>query len=352
MPEPPPSDTRTPPDRRVLIFTLLCVVAAVGVVGYAVYWRGRTEPAGTTAAAPVTTASETAALGLRARPHLLFRNTELGPSYGRVGIVSLDAVEGPRYATALACDRVHAARESGLCLQASRGVLTTYKAISFTREFQPQQTFTLAGSPSRTRVSRDGRLAASTVFVSGDSYNSGGFSTRTTIFDLASSRSLGDLEDFAVLRDGQRFKHADFNFWGVTFADGERFYATLATGGAIYLVEGALSRRELRILREGVECPSLSPDGTKIAFKSRTTDGGRRIWRVHVLSFQTHTETIVNEAQSVDDQVEWLDDNRLLYALPSRAAGSGSSDVWVAAADGTGPSHLFLADASSPAVVR
>lgn len=290
---------------------------------------------------------------MRRRPHVLFRNTALGQAYGRLSLVALDTPAGERHPAALSCDRVHATRTSGLCLQASRGVLTTYQAVSFDDGFQTRQKFKLAGAPSRTRVSRDGTLAASTVFVSGDSYNAGSFSTRTTIFDLRSGQIVGDLEAFAVEKDGQPFKKADFNFWGVTFAEEpDRFYATLGTGTALYLVEGHVSRRAMRVIRDGVECPSLSPDGTRIAFKSRTTEKGGRIWRVRVLTLETQSEVALAESRGIDDQVEWLDDDRILYSLPSDTAGSGSSDVWVASADGSGTPRVFIRDATSPAVVR
>jgi len=46
----------------------------------------------------------------------------------------------------------------------------------------------------------------------------------------------------------------------ISFArDGRRFYATLHTDGRFLLVEGALAERRLRVVHEGVECPSLSP---------------------------------------------------------------------------------------------
>jgi Tol biopolymer transport system component len=106
------------------------------------------------------------------------------------------------------------------------------------------------------------------------------------------------------------------------------------------------------VLREAVECPSLSPDGARVVFKSRSTEGGRRMWRLHVLDLKTQAETIVNESRSVDDQAEWLDDEHVLYALPRAVAGTGTSDIWIADANGGGTPRLFVHDGTSPSVVR
>ena len=58
---------------------------------------------------------------LRRRPHLLFRNTALGPAYGNLSLIALDAPNATRYATELPCERVYASSEAGLCLQAIPG---------------------------------------------------------------------------------------------------------------------------------------------------------------------------------------------------------------------------------------
>ena len=99
-----------------------------------------------------------------------------------------------------------------------------------------------------------------TVFVTGHSYADGTFSTHTTIVDGTSGDELADMESFAVYRDGERIQSPDFNFWGVTFArDSNKIYATLGTAGKTYLVEGNVRERRFDVLRDTVECPSLSP---------------------------------------------------------------------------------------------
>ncbi len=341
-----------PPDRaRLLAFGALVVGAIVAVALYARYFRVHADRV---LAVNVAIVDDAARLeSIRARPHVLFRNTALGSGYGRVAAVPLSAPASTRYVTPLACDRVYATRIAGLCLSASRGVFTSYRAQAFDGEFRVTKTFPLEGIPSRTRVSSDGSTAGATVFVSGDSYATDTFSTRTTLFDLRRHSALGNLEDFDVERDGRPFKRIDFNFWGVTFSSNpDRFLAVLAAARRLYLVEGQVAARRMRVIREGIECPSLSPDGRRIAFKAREISDGRLSWRLHVLDRATNAESIVNEIRSVDDQAEWLDDDHLLYALPRNIDGDGSSDVWVARADGTGTPRVLIADAYSPSVVR
>jgi hypothetical protein len=150
---------------------------------------------------------------------------------------------------------------------------------------------------------------------------------------MGSGDVLGELEQFSTWRDGVRFRAADFNFWGVTFnRDSNIFYATLSTGGASYLVRGDLGLRKLTVLRRDLECPSLSPDGRRIAFKKRAAPAAGA-WRLFVLDIATMAERpIAGETRYVDDQVEWLDDAHVLYAMPR--PGSAVTDVWTAPVDG------------------
>jgi hypothetical protein len=299
-------------------------------------------------ASPASRAEDLAAMA--ARPHVLFRDTTSGGNFGRLAMASLDAPNGERRWTSVTCQRLSFAGGRGLCLHLQRGVFNAYTALLLDRTLKPGQSIKLEGLPSRTRVSADGRVGAMTVFVLGDDY-AAAFSTRTTLVDLASGDQIGELEEFSTWRDGTRFRAVDFNFWGVTFArDGNVFYAALRTGGLTFLVRGDLALRKLTVVRENVECPALSPDNRLLAYKKRIGPSPDS-WRVHVLDLQTNVERIVAaETRYIDDQVEWLDDRHVLYAVPRRT--TTMSDVWVAAIDGAEPARIFLPQAESPIVVR
>jgi hypothetical protein len=125
---------------------------------------------------------------------------------------------------------------------------------------------------------------------------------------------------------------------------------SLRTAGTTYLVRGELALRKLTVLRDGVECPSLSPDNRILAYKKRVGPSPDS-WRLHVLDLTTNAERIVpGETRYIDDQVEWLDDRRVLYAVPRRT--TSISDVWVVSVDEPAPARIFLPEAESPIVVR
>jgi hypothetical protein len=190
-----------------------------------------------------------------------------------------------------------------------------------------------------------------TVFTLGDTYDCD-FNTRTTLLDMRTGASLGDLEKFSAWRRGKLFWAKDFNYWGVTFTrDDNRFFATLGTAGKTYLVTGDIRLRTVRVVREGVECPSLSPDGKRIAFKKRV---GATEWRLHVLDLATLVDRpVAGETRSIDDQAEWLDDDHLLYGfVADTGLPEDAANIWVAGLQDTAPPRIFVRSALSPAVVR
>jgi hypothetical protein len=94
----------------------------------------------------------------------------------------------------------------------------------------------------------------------------------------------------------------------------------------------------------------VSPDDRFVAFKKFIgPDPGA--WRIAVVELATMREHLVaGETRYIDDQVEWLDTDRLLYAITRRT--TSIADVWVASATGDAPAKVFLAQAESPIVVR
>ena len=277
---------------------------------------------------------------------ILFRNTaESG--YGRAATVVRTDAAGPRTQAALDCDRVFAAAGTGICLRPD-GPLATYQLAVLDARLRVRDTYPLVGVPNRARVSPSGHLLAWTVFVTGDSYNGGRFSTRAGLLNVATGETVDTLETFAVIRDGKPYRAADLNFWGVTFADDQHFYATMSTAGTRYLVAGDVAARTVRTLATNVECPSLSPDGTRLAFKEAVGGDPAHGWRLSVLDLRSLSRTASAETRSIDDQAAWFGNDTLMYAV---RRGRRSSDVWTVPSDGTGAPKLLIPDAASPAAL-
>lgn len=89
--------------------------------------------------------------------------------------------------------------------------------------------------------------------------------------------------------------------------------------------------RRVEMSHLGVECPLLSPDNARIAFKKsvgvRSVDWSQSaVWQL-----ETMTESMVtSETRSADDRVEWLDDDRVVYHL---TGGASAADLWLVRVD-------------------
>ncbi|WP_410662199.1 TolB family protein [Amycolatopsis sp. lyj-84] len=239
------------------------------------------------------------------------------------------------------CQRVDVAAGTLACLRAT--AVPDQAELVVTKPGAGPRTISEWGTPSRVRVSPSGRLVGWTVFRSGDSYlgGAGTFSTTAGIFDLDTGSHYGSLEDFALTVDGKPYPAEDLNYWGVTFARDDRtFYATVRSAGGTWLVRGDLRGRTLTALRRNVECPSLSPDGTRVAYKF--LEGDR--WRLHVLSLADGRDVPLADPAHLDDQPQWLDDRTVAYGRDKA--------IHAVPADGTGAPVVVRPAASSPAVVR
>jgi hypothetical protein len=343
--------------KRVVLFLLVVVGSVAGASTYVGFQiaraRGSSPPPGVRVVEGASLASvqspaaalrvvKATAIDAKGGPQLLFRNAIPDKTFGRLAVAPVAKPNATRALAGLSCDRVYFAAGRGLCLTATGAFASSYVAKIFDARFRVVKEIRLQGIPSRARMTADGRLGAMTVFVNGDSYAPGNFSTRTTLDDMRTGRTLGDLERFTVTRNGKRFHNRNFNFWGVTFAhDDDRFYATLGSGADTYLVRGSVKARTMQVIHTHVECPSLSPDGTRIVFKRSLNS--HQSWRLYVLDLRTMREKPLAETGSVDDQAEWLDDRRVLYWR--------GTDIWVVPADGSGSPRKLVSEASSPVVI-
>ncbi|WP_327352558.1 hypothetical protein [Streptomyces sp. NBC_01304] len=318
------------PRMRIGAVVLAAVVLATLAVAYTVHATDRNAPAARTSSN--VTLDNTHGLYVRTAEGTI---AALGP-------------KGLKH-TGLSCRRFYASGSSAVCLTTKPGIPPRTQAIVLDRNLREKRTVTFGGTPNRARVSPSGRMVSWTVFVSGDSYAGSSFSTRSGILDTDSGYLIKSMETIQLTLGEKRYSASDVNYWGITFSrDDNRFYATMSTRGKTYLVEGDLKAWTARTLRENVECPSLSPDGTRIAYKKRVREGTSNPWRLHVLDLKTMRDTPLAETRSVDDQAAWLDDKSVAYALPG--ATRGASDIWSVPADGTGKPSRTARDASSPSM--
>ena len=277
---------------------------------------------------------------------IVFVNRAPGDDYGRVGYIDR---AGERQQTRLGCFRIDQNANGGLCLQGGNGF--THRALVLDEGLNAVLRFGIT-DPSRSAASPDGEFFAWTGFVTGHDYLSPGqFSTTTQLIEL--ERGLGvDLEnDFTLLdANGERLDEPTRNYWGVTFVDSNRFYATLGLDdGSTSLVEGSINDGTLQVAFENANCPEVSPDGTTIVAKERRGDH----FQVIAIDVATGERRDLEETRSVEDQVEFLDDSTIIYGLPNEAEGTPAqpaSDVWALDLDGGAP-QLIIPFAASPAAI-
>ena len=335
--------------RRRMLVLILVTVIAVAAAGLYAALAFRDARASQEAPSPV---NATASEALPVTPFVVFRNTAPGQGFGTAATVPLADPGGQRALSTMSCDRVYGTHELTVCLQTKQGLATTFQATVYNSAWKETASWPLPGIPSRARTNADGSLLSSTVFVSGHSYAAAGFSTETVIRDRK-GQAIANLEDFALMLDGTRIKASDRNIWGVTFAPGKPdvFYATASSQGHIWLVQGSIADRTLTVIGNSIECPSVSPDGTRIAYKKSDTGtlSGHR--SIAVLDLASGKEMVLSEQQNIDDQIEWLDSSTLLYGLP-RDGSEQDSDIWSIKTDPNARPTLFIEHAWSPAVVR
>ncbi|WP_083647563.1 hypothetical protein [Kitasatospora sp. CB01950] len=335
VPSPDFTEERPAPAARLVVLLVVVVTLLGSAVGFALHTCQRDGPHRIVRADATFTLDE---------PGLYYRDA----ASGRIARAP-HRDGGSAVAGGPSCERFYAAGDRALCLRTKPGRPPCTEAVVYDRHFHRLHTFVLPGTPSLARVSPSGQVLSWTTFATGRSYAATGFGTRTSVLDLRTGSLVRSIETIPLTIDGDRPGDSDpRNFWSVSFAaDDNRFYATVSVGGRTHLVEGDLRAWSAHALRENVECPALSPDGTRIAFKKRVSPGTADPWRLYVLDLADLHEHAVAETRSVDDQAAWLDAGTLAYALP--AQDGRATDLWSVPADGTGRPHLLAAGASSPA---
>ncbi|GII85107.1 TolB-like translocation protein; signal peptide [Sphaerisporangium siamense] len=317
---------------RVLVTVLAALLLAGAAVAYAASARSARSAAEDRRAAAVPSGP----VGGGPRLQVL--------TNGLLSTVSRADPGGPREVSRRTCDRAYAAAGTVACLTPVDPLGAT-SLLVLDASLRERRSVPLRGFPNRLRVSASGRMVAWTLFIDGHSYATTGFSTQAGVLDTRTGRLVKSLEGFTITLDGRPYRNPDVNFWGVTFTrDDNRFYATLSTGGRRYLVEGDFAAGTVRTLRDNVECPSLSPDGARIAYKSAVGGDPKKGWRLSVLDLASGRITPLAETRSVDDQAVWLDERTVAYALQT---SDGTNNTWATPADGTGTPRLLVPGANS-----
>ena len=327
--------------RRPLLAALGVLALLAGAVTYVVHARnGGAAETPSENAVPVVTGQP-----MRLDGHtLFFRNLAPGPDTGKLAAVPAADPDTARRVGDLHCDRFAADHGTAICLRLKPGSLPPVTdLLVLDANLRELHHDTLPGTPSRARVSPDGRFVNWTLFVTGDSYAATGFSTRTGLYEVRTGRLVKSVEELAVFVNGKRYYASDVNFWGITFgADGNRFYLTMASKGKTYLIEADYRAYRGTAVAENVECPSLSPDGRRIAYKQKVGNG---VWRLAVLDLATRRITHPPEIRSVDDQPVWQGNSTLLYPLPNAAK---TFDIWSVGL--TTPPRLLIPQATTPSL--
>ncbi|MFF0269760.1 hypothetical protein [Kribbella sp. NPDC004536] len=327
-------------NRRPLLAAIGILALLAGAVTYVVHARNAATADASENAVPVVTGQP---MRLDGRT-LYFRNLAPGPDTGKLAAVPVADPATARRVGDLHCDRFAAAHGTAICLRLKPGSLPPVTdLIVLDANLRELHRDTLPGTPSRARVSPDGRFVNWTLFVTGDSYAATGFSTRTGLYEVRTGRLVKSVEELAVFVNGKRYYASDVNFWGITFAaDGNRFYLTMASKGKTYLIEADLRAYRGTAIAENVECPSLSPDGRRIAYKQKVSSG---IWRLAVLDLTTHRISHPPETRSIDDQPVWQNNTTLLYPIHNP---DNTTDIW---STGLGtPPKLLIPKATTPSL--
>jgi len=279
-------------------------------------------------------------------PFVMFTTLSPKAAHGRVAIVSQRETDSVRHVTSLSCTRLHYAGGRGLCLtEEPRGRDIAHVAYTFDNQFVRRHRIQLTGVPIRARVAPTGTLGTITVYAEKELPNGERLATETIVVDMATGRLVANLATFDI-RDADALPLGPRDFSSTALAgDADTFFATLITPVEHFVVVGSMAKRQLTVLKRGLAAEALSPDGRHLAAKKRM--GERGFWQLMIVDTATGLERPLNHgSRSVDDQVEWFDNEHVIY---HDATDEGTA-IWVLSIDGASRPRLLIPDAFSPAV--
>ena len=277
---------------------------------------------------------------------LAFVNRVPGDEYGLAGYIDR---QGERQIVPdLECDRIDLNDNRGICLSATAGLNGSGRALILDGGLTPISRFGV-NRPSRAAASPDGAVVAWTGFTLGHSYLAEGEFATTTQLISVDRKIAADLESiFKTYRNDELMDDEERNFWGVSFVDSDLFYATVGVGGETFIVQGRVSTSRMDVVFENASCPEVSPDGKTVVVKEQRGDRFQLI----AVDVATGARRDLGETRSVDDQVEWADDNNILYGMANLDEGTDSQPVFdiyaLNVAPGSQP-RLVVPFAESPA---
>ena len=336
--------------RGAVVFVVVTGVCAAVAIGATV--KSVSSERAATAAAPKPTAAAGDLLAADAaadRPLIVFRDLDRS-RYGRLAFAEV----GPGGTASTPPQRL-ALRPRPLRRRAWRlpgprqGLLNESTVKLLDSRLDVTARGQVPGVPSRARVSRDGRLAAVTTFVTGHSYATPGqFSTAATLIDVRRGkvdrrpRALHTLD-----AEGDRVTAARPQLLGhhVRAATADTFYATVAYGGETHLVRGDVRTapdadhpRQRRVPVAVARTARAS--GTRSS--SRPARARRRSGTSPCSTSRPCARRRSPSRRRATTRLEWLDDDHVLY-------GNGE-EIWTVPADGSGAPERYLPAADSPAV--